>query len=118
MGGEMISLGAVEIKINESKVLQGVIIWWTAIPDKVKGECVGFTVSRRNGARYGAPRTSKSGIPPLMIPGLAFNVDMVPKLGSGKADFTSAKKLAKKTGSDWKNEDSFTQNIRLYFDFT
>jgi acyl-[acyl-carrier-protein]-phospholipid O-acyltransferase/long-chain-fatty-acid--[acyl-carrier-protein] ligase len=31
-----------------------------------------------------------------MIPGLAFNVESVPKLGSGKADFTEAKKLAKK----------------------
>ena len=36
----------------------------------------------------------KSGIPPLMLPGSVFNVESIPKLGSGKWDFTGMKKLA------------------------
>ena len=36
----------------------------------------------------------KAGIPPLMVPGLAFSVEAVPKLGTGKSDFSTAKQLA------------------------
>ena len=36
----------------------------------------------------------KSGIPPLMIPGKVYQVPAIPKLGSGKWDFTSIKKMA------------------------
>ena len=36
-----------------------------------------------------------SGFPPIMLPSLAFAVEKVPKLGTGKADFTTAKKVAK-----------------------
>ena len=36
-----------------------------------------------------------SGMPPLMLPSAAFNVEVMPKLGSGKADFVTAKKMAK-----------------------
>ena len=96
MGGEMISLGAVEIRINESKVLQGADYLVTAIPDKVKGECVVLLYHGEMESDAVLRELRKSGIPPLMIPGLAFNVETVPKLGSGKADFTEAKKLAKK----------------------
>ena len=36
-----------------------------------------------------------SGMPPLMLPSAAFKVDVMPKLGSGKADYVTAKKMAK-----------------------
>ena len=36
----------------------------------------------------------KSGMPPLMIPGKVYAVEAIPKLGSGKWDFTSIKKMA------------------------
>jgi len=94
MGGEMISLGAVEIRINESKVLNGCDYLVTAIPDKVKGECIVLLYQGEKPSDEVLRELRKAGIPPLMVPGLAFSVEAVPKLGTGKSDFTTAKQLA------------------------
>ena len=95
LGGEMISLGAVEIRINETKILEGSDYMVTAIPDSAKGECVVLLYSGSEQEPADVLRAlRKSGIPPLMVPGLAFKVPAVPKLGTGKADFKASKQLA------------------------
>ena len=94
LGGEMISLGAVEIRINETKILEGCEYMVTAIPDSAKGECVVLLYSGEKDVDVVLRELRKSGIPPLMVPGLAFKVDDVPKLGTGKADFAKSKSLA------------------------
>lgn len=66
----------------------------TAIPDSAKGECVVLLYSGEKDVDVVLRELRKSGIPPLMVPGLAFKVDDVPKLGTGKADFAKSKSLA------------------------
>jgi acyl-[acyl-carrier-protein]-phospholipid O-acyltransferase/long-chain-fatty-acid--[acyl-carrier-protein] ligase len=94
LGGEMISLGAVEAKINDSGVIAGMDFIIVAIPDEVKGEKIVLLFAGDKDADEVLREIRKSGIPPMMIPGEAFKVDVVPKLGTGKADFSTAKKLA------------------------
>ena len=94
LGGEMISLGAVEGKINEAKVLEGMDFIIVAIPDEIKGERIVLLYSGEKDSDEVLRELRKSKIPQIMIPGAAFRVSQVPKLGSGKADFTTAKKMA------------------------
>ena len=93
LGGEMISLTAVELRIAETKVLDGLEFAVTAVPDSVKGERIVLLV-KGGDAEDISRRLRKSGIPPLMLPGSVFCVESVPKLGSGKWDFNGMKKLA------------------------
>ena len=94
LGGEMISLGAVEGKLNDTGLLAGMDYVIVAIPDEVKGERIVLLYSGDKDADELLREIRKSGIPQMMIPGAAFKVEQVPKLGSGKADFATAKKLA------------------------
>ncbi|MCQ2055701.1 MAG: MFS transporter [Fibrobacter sp.] len=93
LGGEMISLGAVEKKIQDTPVLEGCDYVVTSIPDASKGEKIVLVYQGEKDANTVISELRSSGMPPLMIPSLAFQVDAVPKLGTGKADFTTAKKL-------------------------
>lgn len=95
LGGEMISLGAVELRINDTKILEGGDYMVTSIPDSAKGECVVLLYTGIDGEPADILRAlRKSGIPPLMVPGMAFKVPAIPKLGTGKADFKASKKIA------------------------
>ena len=94
LGGEMISLTAVELRIAETKILDNTEFAVTAIPDSVKGERIVLLVKGDFDGEEISRKLRKSGIPPLMLPGSVFCVDAVPKLGSGKWDFTGMKKLA------------------------
>ena len=95
LGGEMISLGAVEKKIQDTPVLQGCDYVVTAIPDATKGEKIVLLYQGEKDPKDVLSELRASGMPPLMLPSVAFNVDVMPKLGSGKADFVTAKKMAK-----------------------
>ena len=94
LGGEMISLTAVELRIAESKILGEAEFAVTAVPDSVKGERIVLLVKGGQDAEEISRQLRKSGIPPLMLPGSVFNVEAIPKLGSGKWDFNGMKKLA------------------------
>ena len=94
LGGEMISLGAVEAKLNDTELLLGMDYVIIAIPDEVKGERIVLLYAGDKEADELLRELRKSGMPQMMIPGAAFKLDAIPKLGSGKADFTTAKKIA------------------------
>lgn len=94
LGGEMISLTAVELRLAETKLLEGMEFAVTAVPDSVKGERIVLLVNGNCDEEELSRNIRKSGIPPLMIPGSVFKVDGIPKLGSGKWDFTNMKKMA------------------------
>ena len=94
LGGEMISLTAVELRISETNILEGTEFAVTAVPDSAKGERIVLLVKGEGDAEEISRKLRKSGIPPLMLPGSVFYVPEVPKLGSGKWDFTGMKKLA------------------------
>jgi acyl-[acyl-carrier-protein]-phospholipid O-acyltransferase/long-chain-fatty-acid--[acyl-carrier-protein] ligase len=94
LGGEMISLTAVELRIAETKILDNCEFAVTAVPDSVKGERIVLLIKGASDAEDISRKLRKSGIPPLMLPGSVFCVDSIPKLGSGKWDFSGMKKMA------------------------
>lgn len=94
LGGEMISLTAVELRIAESKVLDNQEFAVTAVPDSSKGERIVLLVKGDLDTEEISRNLRKSGIPPLMLPGSVFSVNEIPKLGSGKWDFPGMKKKA------------------------
>lgn len=94
LGGEMISLIAVETRLHETHLLEGLEYAVVAVPDAVKGERIVLLVCGNASEEDLARSLRKSGMPPLMIPGSVFCVDHIPKLGSGKWDFTNMKKMA------------------------
>jgi acyl-[acyl-carrier-protein]-phospholipid O-acyltransferase/long-chain-fatty-acid--[acyl-carrier-protein] ligase len=95
LGGEMVSLGAVEKKIQDTPVLEGCDYLVTTVPDSAKGEKIVLLYQGDKDPKQVLSELRASGFPPIMLPALAFPVEKVPKLGTGKADFTGAKKLAK-----------------------
>lgn len=94
LGGEMISLTAVELRIAETKVLDNQEFAVTAVPDSSKGERIVLLVKGDMDTEEISRNLRKSGIPPLMLPGSVFSVNEIPKLGSGKWDFPGMKKMA------------------------
>lgn len=94
LGGEMISLTAVELRLAETGLLEGMEFAVVAVPDSVKGERIVLMVVGDFDVEDLSRKIRKSGIPPLMIPGSLFQVPSIPKLGSGKWDFPNMKKLA------------------------
>jgi len=93
IGGEMVSLGLVETEIG--KVIDSDIeVMATAIPDVKKGEKVILLISGEIEIDELKTKIKESGLNPLFQPSSYFKVDELPKLGTGKADFKGAKKLA------------------------
>jgi acyl-[acyl-carrier-protein]-phospholipid O-acyltransferase / long-chain-fatty-acid--[acyl-carrier-protein] ligase len=93
IGGEMISLGAVEGSIaallpEDTEVLA------TALPDEKKGERVALLFRSTLLPDQLKELIEGSGLNPLMRPTLLIPVDEIPKLGSGKNDYTQARQLA------------------------
>ena len=93
IGGEMISLGAIEGAI--AKVLpEKVEVITTALPDGKKGEKVVLLIAGDIDNDEMKGLIEQSGLNPLMRPAELINVEAIPKLGSGKNDFSRAKELA------------------------
>ncbi len=93
IGGEMISLGAVEGSIaallpEDSEVLA------TALPDDRKGERVALLFRGTLLPEQLRQLIEGSALNPLMRPSLLIPVDEIPKLGSGKNDYSLARQLA------------------------
>ncbi len=94
IGGEMVSLGAVESAIQDVMSEAVLEIATVNVPDSKKGEQIVllFAGDMPVDEISGAIRNSKMN--PLMYPSKVFNVDEIPKLGTGKSDFSRIKKLA------------------------
>ncbi|CAA6811582.1 MAG: Putative 2-acylglycerophosphoethanolamine acyltransferase / acyl-acyl carrier protein synthetase (EC [uncultured Sulfurovum sp.] len=93
IGGEMVSLGLVEAEIRK---LMGDHDHFaiTAIPDEKKGEKLLLLLEGEKELEVLKEEVKALGLNPLFVPSHYFKVDEVPKLGTGKADFKGAKKLA------------------------
>ena len=93
IGGEMISLGAIEGAIG--KVLpENIEVLTTALPDGKKGEKVILLIAGDIDQDDMKKLIEQSGLNPLMRPAEIIHVEAIPKLGSGKNDFSRAKQLA------------------------
>ena len=93
IGGEMVSLGLVEQEIRKC-IGEDSHIAITAIPDSKKGERVVLLLEGEQDLEELKVKIKALEINPLFVPSSYFKVDEVPKLGTGKADFKGAKKLA------------------------
>lgn len=93
IGGELISLSAIEASINPS-LPADVEILTTAVPDNKKGEKVILLYAGDMEEADLKKCIADSGLNSLMIPAILIAVDAIPKLGSGKSDFNAANKVA------------------------
>jgi acyl-[acyl-carrier-protein]-phospholipid O-acyltransferase/long-chain-fatty-acid--[acyl-carrier-protein] ligase len=93
IGGEMVSLSSVEALVSE--LITNADIEFTAVnlPDSAKGEKVILLYSGSLDVDA-LKKTIREKIPPLMQPREFFQVEDIPKLGTGKVDFKGIKKLA------------------------
>ena len=93
VAGEMVSLGLVEGEIG--KLLgENDQISISAIPDAKKGERLVLLLEGEMEVDELKAKIKGIGMNPLFVPSSYFKVDEVPKLGTGKADFKGAKKMA------------------------
>ncbi len=94
IGGEMVGLGTVEAAlkavINDHEVELVVV----NLPDEKKGEKLVALCTRELDPAALREGLTAQGLNSLAHPGLYFRVTEIPKLGSGKTDFSTAKKLA------------------------
>ena len=93
IGGEMISLGAVEANLSQA-IGEDAVFVATAVNDDKKGESVVLLVKSELTISDIQQRIKTLNIPPIMLPSEIFLVDEIPLLGSGKIDFKRAKLLA------------------------
>ena len=94
LGGEMVSLGAVESEIKKVITEPDVEIVAVNIPDDKKGEQIVLLINVDIDGAELRKRLLAINCNPLMIPSLVKHVAAIPKLGSGKTDFGGAKQVA------------------------
>ncbi|MDH3693708.1 MAG: AMP-binding protein, partial [Gammaproteobacteria bacterium] len=97
LGGEMVSLAAVEDQIRSALNQSDLELVAVNLPDNKKGErIVALVVSNIEPTQIKKVLV-QSNCNQLMIPAEIRNIDEVPMLGSGKKDFATAKQLAMET---------------------
>lgn len=94
IGGEMISLGAVETEVRKVITEADVELVAVNLPHDRKGEQVVLLTTKAMEVDELRKSLLAINCNPLMIPAAVYQVAAVPKLGSGKMDFSAAKKLA------------------------
>ncbi|SFV65741.1 Putative 2-acylglycerophosphoethanolamine acyltransferase / acyl-acyl carrier protein synthetase [hydrothermal vent metagenome] len=94
IAGEMLSLGLVEGEIGKLLDEESQISI-TALPDIKKGEKLVLLLEGTLSIEDLKANIKSLEINPLFVPSEYYKVEILPKLGSGKADFKGAKKLAK-----------------------
>ena len=99
LGGEMISLGAVESEIKKVITEADVELVAVNIPDEKKGEQVVLLITLVIDSNELRKRLLAINCNPMMIPSVVHQVAAIPKLGSGKTDFAGAKTLALELGA-------------------
>jgi acyl-[acyl-carrier-protein]-phospholipid O-acyltransferase/long-chain-fatty-acid--[acyl-carrier-protein] ligase len=94
IGGEMVSLGALEQQIVTALGDNDAEVMAVAIPDDRKGEVVCLVHTLDKEPKDFIDMLKQAGLDNVMIPSKYLKVDELPKLGTGKRDYTTAKKLA------------------------
>ncbi len=100
VGGEMVSLGAVEEQArNLLPVETEEDLAAAAVPDSRKGEKVVMLVTSDRLEEKLREDMVEAGVAPLMLPAQVIKVDAIPKLGSGKTDFSALNALAREAAA-------------------
>ncbi len=93
LGGEMVSLSAVEQAVREQHS-DDIELVAVSLTDPKKGERIVLLHEGELDTDQVKKAMLSQGCNPLMVPSKWLQVALVPKLGSGKTDFNSAKQLA------------------------
>ncbi len=94
LGGEMISLGAVEEQVRRVLGRADLELAAVNLPDERKGERIVLLTAEEIDPEGLRRALLGAGVNPLSIPSQVLRVDAIPKLGSGKTDFGGVKLLA------------------------
>ncbi|BBI75974.2 hypothetical protein HAALTHF_51730n [Vreelandella aquamarina] len=94
IGGEMVSLSAVEAAVRAVVDDPNIPLMAVSLPDANKGERIVLLSEAALDAQTLKTALRSHGTPALMIPSDWLTVEEIPRLGSGKADFAGAKRLA------------------------
>jgi len=95
IGGEMVSLTAVEEQVRRAVNNPELDVCAVNLPDEKKGEAILLLVAGEGLVVDELRKTMlASGVNPLSLPAEYRLVEAIPKLGSGKTDFTAARALA------------------------
>ncbi|MBK1718859.1 acyl-[ACP]--phospholipid O-acyltransferase [Thiocystis violacea] len=94
LGGEMISLGAVEEQVRRALGRADLEVAAVNLPDERKGERILLLVVEEIDADALRRKLLDAGVNPLGIPSQVVRVEAIPKLGSGKTDFGAVRRLA------------------------
>ncbi|GAB1262145.1 acyl-[ACP]--phospholipid O-acyltransferase [Aurantivibrio plasticivorans] len=94
IGGEMVSLGQVEEDVRAAADDDEFDVVAVSLPDEKKGEQIAVLCEQELDTKAFAEKLKGRGVSPLAIPNRWIVVPELPKLGSGKTDFSAAKKLA------------------------
>jgi acyl-[acyl-carrier-protein]-phospholipid O-acyltransferase/long-chain-fatty-acid--[acyl-carrier-protein] ligase len=94
IGGEMVSLSALEEVIVNALHNADAEVMAVAIADDKKGEAICLVHTLDKDPADFIALLKDSGLDNLMIPSKYLKVDELPKLGTGKRDYTTAKKMA------------------------
>jgi acyl-[acyl-carrier-protein]-phospholipid O-acyltransferase/long-chain-fatty-acid--[acyl-carrier-protein] ligase len=94
ISGEMVGLGAVETAIKTAIAAQDFDVVVVNLPDERKGERLIALVTTHVDASQLREALLAGGLNTLALPAQYVKVDAVPKLGSGKTDFATARQLA------------------------
>jgi len=94
VAGEMVSLGLVEREIV-TVLGENDQVAVAALPDVKKGEKLVLLLEGDMEVEELQAKVKELGLNPLFVPSEYYKVEELPKLGTGKADFKGAKKVAK-----------------------
>jgi acyl-[acyl-carrier-protein]-phospholipid O-acyltransferase/long-chain-fatty-acid--[acyl-carrier-protein] ligase len=93
LGGEMVSLAAVETMISGLWPGHNHVV--VSLPDPKKGEQLVLVTENPNGDRKALLKAAQAeGFPELWIPRAILVTQVIPVLGSGKVDYTATRELA------------------------
>ncbi|MGO9431604.1 acyl-[ACP]--phospholipid O-acyltransferase [Rhodoblastus sp.] len=102
IGGEMISLAAVEALAAEC--WPGALSAVASAPDERKGERLALVTTEKTATRAAFQALAKArGATELMIPAQVLIVEKMPLLGSGKIDFAGVTKLVREKAAELKS---------------
>ncbi len=94
LGGEMVSLSAVEQQVRQILNQPELELVAVNLPDDKKGEKIVLLLTGTYDEAAVKRQLLDGGMNPLMIPATIRSLAEIPKLGSGKTDFGTAKKVA------------------------
>ncbi|GGK85904.1 acyl-[ACP]--phospholipid O-acyltransferase [Amphritea balenae] len=96
LGGEMVSLGAVEQQVQQRLSDDEAQLVAINLPDDKKGEQIVLLVDANIDPAGLRALLIEQKLAPLMIPAKVFRVDGIPLLGSGKTNYPAAKLIAER----------------------